>query len=133
MDERGDRMTKLAYKPVSMLVGIGGGILASAIFRKVWKLAASQDEVPEATDASRSWQEILIAAALEGAIFATVRAAADRLAARGTYSLTGVWPGGDSGGESGKRGKREGMPDDGRARNHAERTRADRGPGEPAG
>lgn len=96
MDERGDRMTKLAYKPVSMLVGAAGGIVASAIFKKAWKLAAREDEAPKATDASKGWHEILIAAALQGAIFAVVKAAVDRLTAEGTRSLTGTWPGENS-------------------------------------
>ena len=52
-----------------------GGLLAGAIFKKIWKLAAGEDEAPKATDASRGWREILTAAALQGAIFAVVRAA----------------------------------------------------------
>lgn len=89
-------MMKLLYKPVSMLVSVAGGILAGAIFKKAWKLAAGEDEAPKATDAAKGWPEILIAAALQGAIFAVVSAAVDRLAAAGTRSLTGSWPGEDS-------------------------------------
>ena len=40
-------------------------------------------------------------AALQGAIFAAVKAAVDRGAAAGTYKLTGVWPG-DEGRQVGK-------------------------------
>ncbi len=89
-------MTKLVYKPVSMLVSVVGGLLAGAIFTRIWKLAAGEDEAPKATDASRGWPEILTAAALQGAIFALVWAAVDRLAAEGTRSLTGTWPGEES-------------------------------------
>ena len=39
-------MTKLAYKPVSMLVGVAGGLLAGAVFKHVWKLAAGEEEAP---------------------------------------------------------------------------------------
>jgi hypothetical protein len=39
------------------------------------------------------WPEILLAAGLRGAIFALVRAAADRGIAEGTRKLTGIWPG----------------------------------------
>src|SRR5215468_9859819 len=76
---RGQAMTKLMHRAVSMLVGMVGGLLAGAIFKRAWQLAAGEDEAPKATDASRGWHEILIAAALQGAIFATVRAAVDRL------------------------------------------------------
>ena len=86
-------MIKFLYKPVGALVSIIGGILARAIFRRVWKLAAGQDEAPKATDARRGWGEILAAAALQGAIFAGVKAAVDRSAALGTRRFTGAWPG----------------------------------------
>jgi len=57
------------------------------IFRKVWKIVAREDEAPKATDAQRSWPEILLAAALQGAIFAVVKAAVDRGAAEGTRKV----------------------------------------------
>jgi hypothetical protein len=96
MDDRGKRMIKLLYKPASMLASVTGGMLAGAIFKKVWKVAAGEKKAPEPTDAAKGWPEILIAAALQGAIFAVVKAAMDRLAAEGTRSLTGTWPGEDS-------------------------------------
>lgn len=89
-------MAKLVYRPLSMLISIAGGILASAIFKRIWKLAPGEDEAPKATDASKGWPEILAAAALQGAIFAVVTASVERLTAAGTRSLTGTWPGEDS-------------------------------------
>jgi Protein of unknown function (DUF4235) len=86
-------MTKLLYKPVSILVSVLGGVLAGAIFKRIWKITAREDEAPKATDARRGWREILLAAGLQGAIFAVVKAAVDRGAAEGTRKLTGVWPG----------------------------------------
>jgi Protein of unknown function (DUF4235) len=84
---------RLLYKPVGMLVSVLGGLLAGMIFKRVWKITAGEDEAPRATDARRGWREILLAAALQGAIFAIVKAAVDRGAAEGTRKLTGVWPG----------------------------------------
>ncbi len=89
-------MAKLIYRPLSMLISIAGGILASAIFKRIWKLVPGEDEAPKATDAGKGWPEILTAAALQGAIFAVVTASVERLAAAGTRSLTGTWPGDDS-------------------------------------
>ena len=94
-------MIKLLYKPVSMLVSVLGGILAGAIFKKVWKITAGEDEAPKATDARRGWWEVLLAATLQGAIFAAVKAAVDRGVAEGTRQLAGVWPG-DKGRPSGR-------------------------------
>ncbi len=96
-------MTKLLYKPLGLLFSVLGGMLAGAIFKKVWKLAAGEDEAPKATDADRGWPEILAAAALQGALFAVVRAAVDRAAATGTEKLTGTWPGDEGQREEGKR------------------------------
>ena len=89
-------MIKLLYKPIGMLVSALGGILAGAIFKKAWKLAAGEDEAPQATDAQRGWGEVLLAATVQGAIFAAVKAAVDRGAATGVQKVTGVWPGNES-------------------------------------
>ena len=89
-------MMKLLYKLVSLLVSVLGGLLAGSIFKRVWKLAAGEDEAPTATDVRRGWPEILIAATLQGAIFALVKAILDRSLAEGTRKLTGEWPGDDS-------------------------------------
>jgi predicted metal-dependent enzyme (double-stranded beta helix superfamily) len=86
------KLEKLAYKPVGLLLGVGAGVLAGAIFKRVWKLAGNDDDAPNATDPDRGWGEILLAAALQGAIFAVVKAAVDRAGATGVRSLTGEWP-----------------------------------------
>ncbi|HEX9358051.1 MAG TPA: DUF4235 domain-containing protein [Streptosporangiaceae bacterium] len=83
----------LLYKPLGLAVSVAGGVLAGAIFKQVWKRVAGEDEAPEATDRSRSWREVLVAAAVQGAIFAAVKAATDRGGAVGFRRLTGAWPG----------------------------------------
>ena len=83
----------LLYKPVVMVAGTVGGLAAVAVYKRAWKVVARKDEVPKASDARRGWPEVLLAAAVEGAIFSVVRAAVDRGAAEGTRKLTGVWPG----------------------------------------
>ena len=98
MSEVRKAMAKLLYKLFRMLVGMLGGILAGVIFKQVWKLVAREEEAPSATDARRGWREVLIAAALQGAIFAVVKAAVDRGTATAAHQLTGTWPG-DGGGK----------------------------------
>ncbi|CCH17456.1 MULTISPECIES: DUF4235 domain-containing protein [Micromonospora] len=83
---------KVAYRPVGVLLGIAAGTVAGAIFRQVWKVTAGDGEAPNATDEDRGWGEILAAAALQGAIFAVVRAAVDRGGAVGVRRMTGHWP-----------------------------------------
>jgi len=86
------KVSKLAYKPVGLLLGIGAGALAGLVFKEVWKLTAGDDDAPNATDEDRGWGEILAAAALQGAIFALVKAAVDRGGAVGVRKMTGQWP-----------------------------------------
>ncbi|MEI5101919.1 DUF4235 domain-containing protein [Streptomyces sp. PmtG] len=84
--------TKIAYKPVGFALGIVGGMLATAAFKRAWKALGHEGEAPEATDEHRTWPEVLTAAVLQGAIFAGVRAAVDRGGAAATRRITGVWP-----------------------------------------
>ncbi|HEY7013792.1 MAG TPA: DUF4235 domain-containing protein [Streptosporangiaceae bacterium] len=86
-------MIKLLYKPFSLMFSVLGGLVAGAIFKQIWKLVAGEEDAPDATDAERGWGEILVSAALQGAIFAVVKATIDRTAAEGTQKLTGTWPG----------------------------------------
>ncbi|WP_407549042.1 DUF4235 domain-containing protein [Streptomyces sp. Pv4-95] len=86
-------MVKLLYKPFSLLFGVLGGVAAGAVFKQVWKLVAGEDDAPDATDEDRRWREVLAAAALQGAIFAAVKAAVGRGGAVGVRRVTGTWPG----------------------------------------
>jgi hypothetical protein len=83
---------KIAYKPVGILLGMAAGAIAGAAFKQVWRLASGDDDTPNATDEDRGWVEILAAAALQGAIFAVVKAAVDRGGATGVRKFTGEWP-----------------------------------------
>jgi Protein of unknown function (DUF4235) len=83
---------KLVYKPIGLLAGAGAGLVAGFVFKKVWQVASGDDDAPDALDQDRGWTEILIAAALQGAIFAIVKAAVDRGSAEGVRKLTGAWP-----------------------------------------
>jgi len=85
-------LEKVAYKPVGILFGVGAGVLAGFVFKEVWKLASGDDDAPNATDEERGWGEIVVAAALQGAIFGVVRALVDRGGAAGVRRITGTWP-----------------------------------------
>lgn len=85
-------LNRIGYRPVGTVLGVASGVLAAAIFRQVWKLLAGEEDAPDATDEHRGWGEILATAALQGAIFAVVKAAVDRGGAVGVRRLTGEWP-----------------------------------------
>jgi hypothetical protein len=85
-------MSKLVYKPVGFVLGAAAGALAGFVFKRVWRAVADADEAPSATDERSTWTEVLAAAALQGLIFAVVKAAVDRGGASGFRRLTGTWP-----------------------------------------
>ncbi|WP_280425859.1 DUF4235 domain-containing protein [Nocardia carnea] len=80
------------YKPVGMLAGGLGGVVAHAVFRQVWRRASGEDEAPDATSRAYGWREVLFAAALQGAIFGLVKASVDRAGAVAYQRMTGKWP-----------------------------------------
>lgn len=83
----------IAYKPLGLGLSIAGGMVAGMAFKQVWKAVAHEDDAPDAKDENRVWKEILLAAAVRGAVAAVVKAAIDRAGATATRRLTGTWPG----------------------------------------
>ena len=82
----------LLYKPIGIVLGLLAGQLSKKIFDYIWTKVDDQ-EPPEATTETTTWQRVLTAAALQGVIFRVVRAAVNRYGAIGFRHLTGVWPG----------------------------------------
>ncbi|WP_411082248.1 DUF4235 domain-containing protein [Streptomyces sp. cmx-18-6] len=87
------RASKIAYRPVGLALGAVSGMLAGAAFKQVWKVIEGEGDAPDALDEDRPWRQILLAAAIQGAIFAVVKAAVERSGAQATRSVTGTWPG----------------------------------------
>jgi hypothetical protein len=86
-------MVKLLYRPLGLLVSLLGGLVAGALVQQVWKNVCREDEAPKPTQPQGSWKEIVPAAALEGAIFGAVKAAADRAGLKVFEKATGIWAG----------------------------------------
>ncbi|MFI5982457.1 DUF4235 domain-containing protein [Streptomyces sp. NPDC051555] len=86
-------VSAVAYKPVGFVLGAAGGAIGAAVFRQAWKAVEGTGDAPDATDEERTWREILLAAAIQGAIFAVVKAIVDRSGAVAARRLTGTWPG----------------------------------------
>ena len=87
------------YKPFGLIISVLGGVLAGALFKQVWRRVAGEADAPDAKDRERGWGEIITAAAVQGALFGTVKAALDRAGATGFARATGVWPGDEHGGQ----------------------------------
>ena len=86
-------MARIVYKPFGLLVSVLGGILASAVFSRLWKAVSGEKDKPKPTDYDRGWGEILTAAAMQGAVYGGVKALFDRAGATGFARATGAWPG----------------------------------------
>ena len=86
-------MAKVLYTPVSLVVSVLGGIAAGAVFKQIWKRISDEEEAPKALESEYGWREVLPAAALQGAVFALVKAAIQRGGAKGFERVTGLWPG----------------------------------------
>lgn len=86
---------KILYKPVALFSSILAGLIASAIFKQIWKRTSpnSEGDPPGPTQSEFPLKEILLAAVLQGAIFAGVRALVERQGARAFAKATGEWPG----------------------------------------
>lgn len=86
-------MNKMLYKPLGLVVSSLGGLAASMLFKQIWRRVSGEDDAPDATDAKYGWAEVVVAAAVQGAIFGAVKAAVDRAGAEGYHKATGDWPG----------------------------------------
>lgn len=64
----------LIAKPIGMAAGAAGG----AAFKTIWRRVDAGREVPRAQDEGRSWRAVLLAAALQGAVFAMIHAVVER-------------------------------------------------------
>lgn len=80
---------KMTYEAVSLASGILGGVLATAVFTRIWRTVSGEDEAPEPTALDRDIREVLIAGALQGVVFGLVKAALGRITATGYRRLTG--------------------------------------------
>ncbi|MGA9872194.1 MAG: DUF4235 domain-containing protein [Rhodococcus sp. (in: high G+C Gram-positive bacteria)] len=82
-------VSKAMYKPLSLGMSVLGGVLAGAVFKQVWKrVGDNEPKAPDPKDLNKSIQEVLIAAAIHGAVFGLVKAAVDRAGAKGYRALT---------------------------------------------
>jgi Protein of unknown function (DUF4235) len=83
----------LAYRPIGLIAGILAGLVSGAVFKQIWKRVANEDDAPGALQSEYPMREVVLAAAIQGAIFAATKAAIDRAGARAFTRVTGKWPG----------------------------------------
>jgi hypothetical protein len=85
-------MSKLLFIPFGVVAGLLAGFLGKKTFDALWGLV-DDEEPPEAEHREVEWPKLILANALQGAIFRATRAAADHGSRQAFASLTGNWPG----------------------------------------
>jgi len=85
-------MAKLLFIPVSIGSGLAAGFVSKKIFDQLWGLV-DEEEPPDSKHRDIEWRKLLIAAAIQGAIFRAVKEATDHASRRAFYRTTGSWPG----------------------------------------
>jgi hypothetical protein len=83
---------KLLFIPFSIAGGLLAGFLGKKVFEGLWGVF-DDEEPPDAEHREISFSKMLVAAALEGAVFRATRAAVDHQSRRAFAGLTGSWPG----------------------------------------
>lgn len=86
---------KILYRPVGLVSSIAGGLLASLIFKQVWKRVSAGDDAdpPGPLQSEYAFKEILLAAVIQGAIYSVVKTVIQRQGAKTFQRATGEWPG----------------------------------------
>ncbi|HEY6932790.1 MAG TPA: DUF4235 domain-containing protein [Marmoricola sp.] len=95
VEQQGSTSAKVLYRPIGIVSSVLGGLVAGAVFKQVWKYATpgKQSDSPKALESEYTLRQVLVAAAVQGAIFAVVKAAIQRGGARMFQRATGDWPG----------------------------------------
>jgi hypothetical protein len=82
----------LAFRPIGIILGILGGVIAQKLFDFIWAKVDDQ-EAPEPEHRDLDWGKFLVAMVVQGAIFRVIRGLVDHHSRRAFASLTGTWPG----------------------------------------
>ncbi len=88
-----ERATRPKFLENSLLVV--AGLLAGVVFKRLWSRIThgEHERAPSALQSEYGTPEILVAAALQGAIAGGVKALIDRGGAKAFQRWTGEWPG----------------------------------------
>ena len=78
--------------PFSILSGLLAGFIGKKLFDGIWG-AFDDEEPPESKHLEISWVKLLLAGAIQGAIFRAVREVTDHGTRRAFMRVTGTWPG----------------------------------------
>jgi hypothetical protein len=85
-------MARLLFAPVSIAAGLLAGLIGKRLFNGLWGVI-DDEEPPDSKHRDITWGRLLLAGAIQGAIFRAVKEATDHGSRRAFYRTTGTWPG----------------------------------------
>ena len=85
-------MSKLLFRPVSIVAGIVAGWIGKKLFHGLWG-AVDDAEPPKPQERPVPIGKLVVALAFEGALFRLTKGLAEHAARHGFWRLTGSWPG----------------------------------------
>jgi hypothetical protein len=83
---------KILFAPIGIGAGLLAGIAAKKAFEALWT-AIDDEDPPQPDDREARLLKLVVALAIEGAIFRVAKGFADRGARSGFATVTGSWPG----------------------------------------
>ena len=94
-EKRTSRSAAILYRPFGIISSLIAGMIAGQIFQQVWKRTSADEDSdpPGPLQTEYPLREILLATALQSAIFGVVRTIVNRQGARIFERMTGEWPG----------------------------------------
>jgi hypothetical protein len=87
-------VTKLLFKPISLIAGLLAGMVSRKAFRALW-VRLDDHEPPRPEHRRTRWPKLLVALMLEGAIVRAFDGAFERASREVFCRATGAWPGPD--------------------------------------
>jgi hypothetical protein len=85
-------MSKLIFRPVSIVAGLLAGLVGKKLFQGLWS-ALDKREPPKPEERPVAIGMLALALAIEGALFRLVKGLAEHCSRHAFAQLTGSWPG----------------------------------------
>jgi hypothetical protein len=85
-------MSKLIFRPVSIVAGLIAGLIGKKLFQGLWRVV-DDEQPPRPEERPAPIGKLILALVLEGALFRLVKGLAEHGSRNAFSRLTGSWPG----------------------------------------
>jgi hypothetical protein len=85
-------VSKLIFRPVSIVAGLVAGLIGKKLFQVLWGVV-DDEQPPKPEERPVPIGKLVLALALEGALFRLVKGLAEHGSRHAFSRLTGSWPG----------------------------------------